>query len=74
MLAHVDDESAGRRLVLREAAMLERTAEDMQRYAIKHDALRRHLVSQEENDAPLLGLQLLTGHRSVNAVFTIREI
>ncbi len=74
VLAHVDDESVSRRLVLREAAVMERTAEDMQRYAIKHDALRRHLVSQEENDAPLLGLQLLTGHRSVNAVFTIREI
>lgn len=74
VLAHVDDESVGHRLLLREAAVMERTAEDMQRYAIKHDALRRHLVSQEENDAPLLGLQLLTGHRSVNAVFTIREI
>ena len=74
VLAHVDDESVGHRLLLREAAIMERTAEDMQRYAIKHDARRRHLVSQEENDAPLLGLQLLTGHRSVNAVFTIREI
>ena len=74
VLAHVVDESVGHRLLLREAAVMERTAEDMQRYAIKHDARRRHLVSQEENDAPLLGLQLLTGHRSVNAVFTIREI
>lgn len=74
VLAQVEDESIGHRLLLREAAVMERTAEDMQRYAIKHDARRRHLVSQEEDDAPLLGLQLLTGHRSVNAVFTIREI
>jgi len=74
LLGQIDDEMIRSRLLLREAAMMERTAEDMQRYAIKHDALRRHLVSQEENDAPLLGLQLLTGHRSVNAVFTIREI
>jgi GTP-binding protein EngB required for normal cell division len=74
LLAEVDDESVRSRLLLREAAVMERTAEDMQRYAIKHDALRRYLVSQEENDAPLLGLQLLTGHRSVNAVFTVREI
>ena len=74
VLVHVVDESVGHRLLLRAAAVMERTAEDMQRYAIKHDARRRHLVSQEENDAPLLGLQLLTGHRSVNAVFTIREI
>jgi GTP-binding protein EngB required for normal cell division len=74
LLGQLHDESVRPRLLLREAAVMERTAEDMQRYAIKHDALRRHLVSQEENDAPLLGLQLLTGHRSVNAVFTIREI
>ena len=74
LLRHVDDTSVRQYLLLREAAMMERTAEDMQRYAIKHDALRRHLVSKEENDAPLLGLQLLTGHRNVNAIFTIRDI
>jgi hypothetical protein len=74
VLKQIEDESLRPRLLLREAAVMERTAEDMQRYAIKHDALRRNLVSQEENDAPLLALQLLSGHRSVNAVFTIREI
>ncbi|MGO9340393.1 MAG: hypothetical protein ACLPY1_23195 [Terracidiphilus sp.] len=74
VLRHLDDTSARQDLLLREAAMMERTAEDMQRYAIKHDALRRHLVSKEENDAPLLGLQLLTGHKIVNAVFPIRDI
>lgn len=74
LLNQIDDEPLRPRLLLREAAVMERTAEDMQRYAIKHDALRRHLASQEENEAPLLALQLLSGHRSVNAVFTIREI
>ncbi len=74
LLHQIADEPLRLRLLLREAAVMERTAEDMQRYAIKHDALRRHLASQEENDAPLLALQLLSGHRSVNAVFTIREI
>lgn len=74
LLPHVDDDSISRRLLVREAAVIERTAEDMQRYAIKHDALRRYLTSKEENDSPLLALQLLSGHRSVNAVFTIREI
>jgi len=62
------------RLLLWEAAALERIAEDMQRYAIKYDALRRNLLSQEENDSPLAGLQMLTGHRNVNAIFTIRNI
>jgi hypothetical protein len=74
LLQQISNSSARQRLLLREAAVMERTAEDMQRYAIKHDALRRYLVSKEENDAPLLGLQLLTGHRNVNAIFTVREI
>jgi hypothetical protein len=74
LLRHVDDVSVRKRLLMREATVIERTAEDMQRYAIKHDALRRHLLSKEENDAPLLALQLLTGHRNVNAVFKIRDI
>lgn len=74
LMKQIDDPAVRQHLLLREAAVMERTAEDMQRYAIKHDALRRNLVSKEENDAPLLGLQLLTGHRSVNAVLTIRDL
>jgi len=74
VLVKIDQASARRNLLIRQAAVLERTAEDMQRYAIKHDALRRHLVSKEENDAPLLGLQMLVGHRNVNAIFTVRDI
>ncbi len=61
-------------LLNREAAVMERIAEDMQRYAIKHDALRRDLASSEEQDAYLQALQLLVGHRNVNAVFTVRDI
>lgn len=74
VLPKIDQASVRRTLLLREAAVMERTAEDMQRYAIKHDGLRRHLVSKEENDAPLLGLQILVGHRNVNAIFTLRDI
>jgi hypothetical protein len=74
MLSRIQDGSKRRRLLLREAAAMERIAEDMQRCAIKYDALRRDLVSREENDASLIGLQLLTGHRNVNAIFTVREI
>ena len=74
VLGQIDEADVARRLLLREAAVMERTAEDMQRYAIKHDALRRYLVSKEENDAPLLGLQMLVGHRNVNSIFTVRDI
>lgn len=74
VLVKIDHALVRRNLLIRAAAVLERTAEDMQRYAIKHDALRRHLVSNEEHDAPLLGLQMLVGHRNVNAIFTVRDI
>jgi GTP-binding protein EngB required for normal cell division len=67
-------ESARKFLLYREAALMERIAEDMQRYAIKHDALRRDLASSEEHNSYLQALQLLVGHRSVNAVFTVRDI
>ena len=49
------------RLFPAEAAVLERLAEDMQRYAVKHDGLRRDLASDEERYAPMLALQLLVG-------------
>ena len=65
---------ARRQLLIEQAEAMGRVAEDMQRYAIKHDALRRDLASKEENDSALVGLQLLTGHRNVNAIFTIRNI
>jgi GTP-binding protein EngB required for normal cell division len=75
LLVERTEEPALRKCLLaREAALMERIAEDMQRYAIKHDGLRRHLASREEQDAYLQALQLLVGHRNVNAIFTVRDI
>lgn len=74
ILQRTEDESLRCYLLSREAALMERVAEDMQRYAIKHDALRRHLASSEEQDSYLQALQLLVGHRNVNAIFTVRDI
>lgn len=48
-------------LLTRQAAMLERLAEDMRRYATKHDALRRYLASEEERDAAEMALAVLAG-------------
>ena len=47
------------------AALLERTAEDLQRYALKHYAVRRYLASDEERRASKLALLLLAGHGNV---------
>jgi len=69
-----DDVELRRYLLEYEADMLERTAEDMQRYAIRHDELRRALTSAEERNAYLQGLQMLVGHKAVNAVYVVRDI
>jgi small GTP-binding protein len=74
ILRRTENESFRKSLLHREAALIERIAEDMQRYAIKYDALRRDLASAEEQDSYLQALQLLVGHRNVNAVFTVRDI
>jgi glycosyltransferase A (GT-A) superfamily protein (DUF2064 family) len=59
------------RLIQSHAVLLERTAEDLQRYALKHDALRRHLTSEEERVASHLALLLLAGHRNLAAPWVI---
>jgi small GTP-binding protein len=56
------------------AYLLERTAEDLQRYALRHDALRRYLTSEEERRASQLALLLLSGHRSINAPWAVDTI
>jgi hypothetical protein len=63
-----------RNLLRSHAQLLERTAEDMQRYALRHNALRRYLTSEEERRASQLALLLLAGHRSVNAPWTVDSI
>ncbi|RFU44260.1 dynamin family protein [Paraburkholderia sp. DHOC27] len=52
---------AARALLTRQAAMLDRLAEDMRRYATKYDALRRYLASEEERDAAEMAVAALAG-------------
>lgn len=65
---------AAQRLLQSHAVLLERTAEDLQRYAMKYDGLRRNLASQEERQAAQVALLLLAGHRSVNAPWAVESI
>jgi hypothetical protein len=62
----VHDEALLRELLERQAAILQRSSEDMKRYAIKFDGARRHLASDEETTAAERGLSLAAGHRLVN--------
>ena len=62
------------RLLESHAHLLERTAEDLQRYALRYDALRRYLTSEEERRASQLALLLLAGHRNVSAPWVIEYV
>jgi hypothetical protein len=66
LLASVRDDETERRLILRQAALLERLSEDMRRFALKHDGLRRYLASEEETNAADRALLILAGHRTIN--------
>jgi GTP-binding protein EngB required for normal cell division len=62
----IDDNDVVRELTRREAATFQRLSEDMRRYALKHNAVRRHLASQEETTAAERGLLSLVGRQNVN--------
>lgn len=64
----IDRESVTRRLLASHSAALTRLAEDMRRYALKRDALRRDLVTDEDLSADRRALMLLGGHRNVFAL------
>ncbi len=65
VLRRLQNSQAASTLVRRTAQLLHRTAEDMARYAIKHEGLRRYLASEEEKKAYLRALLLLGGVRTV---------
>lgn len=68
LLGAIDDAALMRRLLDREASILERLAEDMRRYALKRDGVKRHLLSEEETAAAQQALLILAGNRNVNPV------
>ena len=65
--ATVEDAKLICKLMERQATILERLSEDMARYALKHDAVRRYLASDEEETAAQRALLLVAGHRNVHA-------
>ncbi|MHB8941426.1 MAG: dynamin family protein [Desulfobacteria bacterium] len=69
-LERIMDVELARRLTERQAEICERVSENMQRSALKHEARRRALLSDEEKRAPLQGLMILAGHRRVAAAGT----
>lgn len=66
-LARIEDAELGRRLLEQQAEMCERVSENMQRYVLKFDSVRRALLSDEERNAHQQGLRIVAGHRKVAA-------
>jgi small GTP-binding protein len=66
LVAAIQNDDAVRALIDRQAAVLQRFSEDMRRYALKHDAVRRHLASQEESTVAQRALLSAAGRRRVN--------
>jgi small GTP-binding protein len=64
----VQDTDLLRTMLKRQATVLERYAEDMKRYTIKHAGVRQYLASVEETTAAERGLMLVAGRRQVNFV------
>ena len=66
LVSAIQDADLVRAMLERHAAVLERYSEDMKRYAIKHEGVRRDLASEEETTAAERGLLLMAGRRQVN--------
>jgi GTP-binding protein EngB required for normal cell division len=67
VLGREADVETARALILEQAGTLDRISQDMQTYALKHDARRRELASDTEWVAYLSGLSLLVGNRKLSA-------
>ncbi len=74
IVGHLGKGRAAETLLNAHARFFERMAEDAQRYALRHDALRRHLTSEEERRASQLMLLMLAGHRSLCAPWNVRSL
>jgi len=58
-----------RRLLLRrEAQILDRVAEDMEPHALKHQAIKRSSMNEEELHADIHALSLMVGHPNLSAI------
>ncbi|HXJ94741.1 MAG TPA: dynamin family protein [Terriglobia bacterium] len=74
LLRNLPDPEVASHLVAFEAAVLERLAENMERYALKHDALRRGLQSEDECVAYHQALSQLVGDKRLQAPWRVQSL
>lgn len=65
LVAAIDNPIVANEVLMREAAILARLAEDLRRYATKHDAIRRQLATREEVEAVERSVSILSGLANV---------
>lgn len=63
LLVPLVDSNTARALVMRHAQLLQRIGEDMHRFAMKQDGLRRDLITEEERQSYRQSLALIAGDR-----------
>lgn len=66
LLNEETDFEKARSLIYEQAGVFACISEDMQTYSLKHDALRRELIDDEELSAYFRGLSLLAGHKKLS--------
>ena len=69
-----EDAGAAKDWVKREADVVRRLAQDMRQFALKHNALRRYLTTENERDAYVYGLMQLVGGRQLSFVRKVKEL
>ncbi len=69
----VEDEAVARAFLIRQAGVLERMSEDMKRYVLKLDGIRRGFITGEEDHARHAALTMLAGHRNVFGAIKKRD-
>jgi small GTP-binding protein len=68
VLSGIEPDRVAQQLLVDQAAALQRLSEDMRRYAVQRDGLRRELASEEDCSAERRALMMLGGHRNVFAL------
>jgi len=66
LVAALEDTETIERVLSRESSILSRLADDLRRYATKHDAIRRQLASAEEAEAADRSLKMIAGLANVH--------
>ncbi len=74
LLGKLPDSDLASEFVALQAAILERLAENMERYALKHDALRRGLQSEDERVAYHRALSHLAGDKRLQALWRVEHL